>query len=472
MTQRAVRTATSRSSTSEDRPAQGRRRVFGYGLLVVLPLAGAAVILVSHGSRPSHTASAAAPDHAAALFFAIAVVVAVARTAGLLAVRLGQPQVVGELVAGITLGPTALERLAPGAWAWLFPESAVAGIGALAQLGLVLFMFGVGQEVVRSSRDRMGGDGTLIALTSFVLPFAAGTAVALPLARHFTGSAGDSLTFALFLGCALSITAFPVLARILTDLDLLHSRTGQLSLFAAAVGDGLGWLLLAATLLLARGGDLASLWPKLLLALVAAVVLLGPVRIGLARYLGRGDRRPGAAFVLMIAVTGLALSSGVTASLGIHQLIGAFLFGLAWPPQLPREVSVTPPLGAMAHLLLPFFFLGFGLSVDLGALPFTPQTMAVAGLLLAVATLTKICGVALAARFCGMDRTEATTLGLLMNSRGLTELVVLGVGHEARLIDGEMFAILTLVALVTTLMTGPGVRLFGALRKPAPEAAR
>ncbi|CAL9450524.1 Na(+)_H(+)-K(+) antiporter GerN [Streptomyces sp. enrichment culture] len=471
MTQRAVEKDTSQSSARDGGGSSpARRRALGYGLLVVLPLLAATVLLVSHGDRPARAAAGSPDNHAAAaLFFAIAVVVGAARLAGLLAARLGQPQVIGELLAGITLGPTVLDRLAPSVRAWLFPQAAVTGINALAQLGLVLFMFGVGQEVVRNSRDRAGRDGGLIALTSLVLPFAAGTAIALPLASRFAGAAGDSLTFALFVGCALSITAFPVLARILTDLDLIRTRTGRLSLFSAAIGDGICWLLLTATLLLAQGGDLSSLWRPVLLTLLTAVVLLGPVRAGLARYLVHGDRQPKAAFVLMIAVVGIAGSAGITALLGIHQLIGAFLFGLAWPAALPPETSVVPSLGTMAHLLLPFFFLGFGVSVDLGDLPLTTETLAVACLLTAVAIVTKVGGVALAAHLCGMGRREAATLGLLMNARGLTELVVLGIGHEARLIDGEMFAMLTLVALVTTLMTGPGVRLLAGLRGPGRE---
>jgi len=474
VTQRAVEAATSQSSAHDDQqPAPARRRALGYGLLVVLPLLAAVVILTAQGSPPTGSGASATDTHmAAALFFALAVVVATARLVGLLAVRIGQPQVIGELIAGIAFGPTVLERFAPSAWAWLFPKEAIAGINALAQLGLILFMFGVGQEVVRTSRDRAQREAPLIALTSLVLPFAAGTAIALPLSSHFAGAAGNRLTFALFLGCALSITAFPVLARILTDLDLLGTRTGRLSLFSAAFGDGVCWLLLTAVLLLARGGAMSSLWRPLLLALLTAAVLLGPVRAGLARYVGRREGQAGGGFALTVAVVGISASAGVTALLGIHQLIGAFLFGLAWPARAPRESSVVPSLATMAHLLLPCFFLGFGLSVDLGELPFTLRTLAVTGMLLAVAVLTKVCGVALAARCCGMDRREATTLGLLMNARGLTELVVLGIGHEAKLINGEMFAILTVVALVTTLMTGPGVRLLDTLGKRRGEPAR
>lgn len=474
MTQRAVEADTAQSSAHDDqRRAPARSRAIGYGLLVVLPLLAAVVILAAQGSHPAGTSVSTTDNHkAAALFFALACVVGVARLVGLLAVRIGQPQVVGELVAGIALGPTALERFAPSAWAWLFPKDAVAGINALAQLGLILFMFGVGQEVVRTSRDRAQRDAPLIALTSLVLPFAAGTAVAVPLSSHFAGAAGNRLTFALFVGCALSITAFPVLARILTDLDLIGTCTGRLSLFSAAFGDGVCWLLLTAVLLLARGGAMSSLWRPLLLTLLTAAVLLGPVRVGLARYAGRSEARPGGGFALTVAIIGIAASAGITALLGIHQLIGAFLFGLAWPVRLSRDSSVVPPLATLAHLLLPCFFLGFGLSVDLGELPFTLGTLAVTGMLLAVAVLTKVCGVALAARCCGMDGREATALGILMNSRGLTELVVLGIGHEAKLINGEMFAILTVVALMTTAMTGPGVRLLGIVGKQRTEPVR
>ncbi|MDT0464471.1 cation:proton antiporter [Streptomyces gibsoniae] len=467
--QPALKGATPSPTASDEGRSAVRRRLLGYGLLVALPLLTAALLLllVPDGGRRAVDAGLTSDNHAAAaLLLAMAVVVGGARLAGLLAVRLGQPQVVGEIVMGVALGPTLLARIAPTGFAWLFPPGVIGGINTLAQLGLVLFMFGTGREAVRSSGDRVGRDGALIALTSLIVPFTAGIAVGLSLAGRFAGAAADSVTFALFVGCALSITAFPVLARVLTDLRMTGGRTGRLSLFAAALGDGVCWILLTVVLLLAQGDGMATLWRSVLLSLVAAGFILWPVRLVLARVL-RSDAGLSTSLTLTIAVVGTAASSGLTALLGIHQLIGAFLFGLAWPVDPPHESRLGPSLDTMAHLLLPFFFLGFGLSVDLGDLPFTAGSLGVMGLLLVTAVLTKVCGVALAARFSGMDRKESATMGLLMNARGLTELVVLGIGHDSGLIDGRMFAILTVVALLTTLMTGPAVRRLGAAAEPA-----
>lgn len=462
--QRAHETDTALStSTGSERWSVGRRTI-GYGLLVAVPLLVGVLLLVQGlGGRHAATDSTLTLDNhgAAALLLAIAVVVGAARLAGRLAVVLGQPQVIGEIVMGVALGPTLLERLVPGTVEWLFPPNVIGGINALAQLGLIFFMFSTGQEAVRSNRDQAGREGVLIALTSLLVPFVAGLAVGLPLAARFAGTAGDSLTFPLFLGCALSITAFPVLARILTDLRMEGGRVGRLSLFAAAFGDALCWVLLTVILLLAQGHGMVSLWRSLLLSTGVAVVILWPVRLLLAKVLRR-HVRPGTPLVLTIAVVGIAASSGITALLGIHQLIGAFLFGLAWPPDLPSESNVNRPLGVMSRLLLPCFFVGFGLSVDLGDLPFSWGTLGTLLALLAVAVVTKVLGVTLAGLLSGMDRRDSATLGLLMNARGLTELVVLGIGHDSGLVNDQMFGILTIVTLVTTLMTGPGVRRLGA----------
>jgi len=455
-------------STAEERTglpgrASRRRRLSGYVLLAVVPVLAAGAALAAGGPAGPGTAARSAGSTTAVLLLAAAVVLVAALAAGALAARIGQPRVMGEICTGLALGPSVLGHAAPEVSAWLFPPKVVTGLDALAQLGLVLFMFGVGQELAQTRRTRGGHGYTLVTLGSLLVPFAAGTCAALWLASRHMGEAAHPTAFALFLGCALSVTAFPVLARILSELGLLGSRTGRLSLYAAAVGDGICWVVLTVALTLSQGNGHGGQWVTLLAAVPAALVLLGPVRRGLARLLaGRIGRSPAAVGTLCVA--GVAASAGLTAALGIHQLIGAFLFGLAWPPAPARGTATASSVASLAQLLLPFFFLGFGLSLDLGNLSLDADGFVLLVVMLTVATLSKVVGAGLAGYLAGLPRAGALEIGVLMNTRGLTELVVLGIGHEARLIDTQLFAVLVLVTLATTAMTGPGMKLMRSAR--------
>ncbi|MFF2062829.1 cation:proton antiporter [Streptomyces sp. NPDC058200] len=442
----------------------GRRRLLGYVLLVLVPVLAGGLALAAGDPAGPGTAARSAGSTTAVLLLAIGGVLVVALAAGTLAARIGQPRVMGEICAGLALGPSVLGQVAPDVSAWLFPPKVVTGLDALAQLGLVLFMFGVGQELARTRTTRGERGFTLVALGSLLVPFAAGTCAALWLAPRHVGQAAHPTAFALFLGCALSVTAFPVLARILSELGLLGSRTGRLSLYAAAVGDGICWVVLTVALTLAQGKGPGGQWGTLLASVLLVLVLLGPVRLGLARLLaGRIGRSPAATCTLCVAA--VAASAGLTAALGIHQLIGAFLFGLAWPPAPARgAVAAASSVAAFAQLLLPFFFLGFGLSLDLGNLSLDSNGVVLLVVMLVLATLSKVVGAGLAGYLAGIPRTGALEIGVLMNTRGLTELVVLGIGHEAGLIDTQLFAVLVLVTLATTAMTGPGVRLMRSAR--------
>ncbi|MGD3108495.1 cation:proton antiporter [Streptomyces sp. YGL11-2] len=390
---------------------------------------------------------------------ACAVVLATALAGGAGAQRLGQPRVVGEICVGLALGPSVLGRLAPEVTAWLFPQQAVRLMEGLSQLGLALFMFGVGQELAGMRLRGAVGRTVLVSLASLLVPFGLGTAAAVPMVGAFTGTAGNALAFVLFVGCAMSITAFPVLARILDDLGLTRSQPGQLALFAAAIGDGGSWLVVAAIVAFAHGGGVPGLVVNGLGAAAVAVFFLWPLRRGLARWIPEREDGRGAPGVTVLLVVGVAASSTLTAALGVHQLIGALLFGLAWPVR-GRGAAIADRLTDLAKtVLLPFFFFGFGLTTDLSALRWDASTaMVFAGLLL-VATVGKIAGPGLCAWLTGMERRPALVLGVLLNARGLTELVVIQIGYQAGLIDRGMLAVLTLVALVTTVMTSPLLRL-------------
>ncbi|MFZ3475572.1 cation:proton antiporter [Streptomyces sp. 4.24] len=420
-------------------------------------------------------------------FLAVAVILAAAHLGGRIARRAGQPPVIGEICAGLALGPSLLGHYAPAATGWLFPAPSLRLLDGLAQLGLVLFVFGVGRELAGQGLRGAATQALLVSQASMLVPFAVG-AVAATWLLAFAGPRADPLSFVLFVGCALSITALPVLARILSDLDLTRTEPGRLALFAAAVGDGGSWLVLTAVL---AGGAPLSVAGVAALALL----LLGPVRGGLRRWARAGrDREHPVAVLTVLLVVAVTAAAATTAALGVHQLIGALLVGLAWPVGAAAAACggggtsgrtddtggghadrAAERLASTARsVLLPFFFFGFGLSTDLTGLRWDARTASVLAVLLALAVLGKIAGPALCARLTGMAWRPALTVGVLLNARGLTELVVIQIGYQAGVIDRRLLGILTLVALATTAMTSPLLRLLDRprLTKRARSGAR
>lgn len=421
------------------------------------------------GKKPAHTEQSIL-DATGHFFLGVSVVLATSHVLGFVAVKLGQPRVTGEIVGGILLGPSLLGEVAPGFAEWLFPSTVVPMFNGLAQLGLVLFMFGVGQELTSMRLRGAAPRAVLISQSSMLVPFAAGTLFALPLLDGYKAEGVHPLAFVLFIGCALSITAFPVLARILSELGLSRTRPGQLSLFAAAVGDGGSWLVLSVILSLAHGGDPTSVVGKALAVVAVVALFMGPLRRLLAKLPDHTDTPAKASTLTVFLVVAVGATATLTAALGIHQLIGALLVGLVWPHgNRAASAAVAPLASAAKTVLLPFFFLGFGLSVDLGSLHLDGGGGLVLLGLLVVATLGKVAGPGLCARFTGLPWSEALTLGVLLNARGLTELVVLQIGYQAEIIDKDMLGLLTIVALATTVMTTPLLKVTGALREPSPK---
>ncbi|MFF8861433.1 cation:proton antiporter [Streptomyces sp. NPDC015139] len=402
-------------------------------------------------------------------FLGAAAVLALSHLAGVLAVRLGQPRVMGEIAAGITLGPSVLGALSPQTGAWLFPPAILPMLNGLAQIGLALFMFGTGQELASTRVRGATRQSLTISHASLLLPFAAGALVALPLTGDYAPAGTSPLAFVLFVGCAVSITAFPVLARMLEDLGISRTRPGRLSLFASAVGDGGSWLALSAVLALAHGSGPMDAVAGALIPVAVIAVCLGPVRRLVTAWFDRRADRTNPTTLTVALVVAIGVSAATTAALGLHQLIGALLVGLIWPAGNRRAAAAAAPLTATAKtVLLPFFFMGYGLGVDLGALRLSAGAGLVPAALLAAAVVTKIGGTGLGARYAGLPWTESLAVGILMNTRGLTELVVLQIGHEAHIIDDRMFALLTVVALMTTLMTAPLLKLTRTLPPPEP----
>ncbi|MET4662147.1 Kef-type K+ transport system membrane component KefB [Streptomyces sp. PvP037] len=384
------------------------------------------------------------------LLLDLALIIVCARAAGHLFQRLGQPPVLGEITAGILLGPTLFGQEVTDA---VFPADVRPLLAALANVGVALFMLGVGIDL---NRDLLRGGQrvvTTLATTSVAVPFAAGTLVALHLAERHAPE--QRLGFILFMGVAMSVTAFPVLARILADRGLNRTRLGGIALCAAAVADVLAWSMLAAVMAVV-GRDGQEPWRLVLLPAYVAVMLWA-VRPALRHLEERGrfqDRGP----ALTVVLTGLLLSSVATEWLGLHFLFGAFLFGAVLPRGTGdhlRTTATQETRQVTLILLLPAYFLLAGLKVDLSTLDL--GGFGELALVLTVAVVGKSASAFAAARLHGLGNHDSAVLATLMNTRGLTELIVLTVGVETGILDGSLYSMMVVMALVTTAMAGPAL---------------
>lgn len=403
---------------------------------------------------------------------ALAVIVAAAYVFARLAQRVRQPVVVGEIVAGIALGPSVL-GLFPGDLVGLFfPAEIKPYLQILAQLGLVLFMFGVGYQFDGSHLRGHGRQVTTVSLSSVTLPFVLGAGLAVVCAPWFIRSEMKTdglLVPALFLGAAMSITAFPVLARIISERGLQKDRLGNMAIACAAIEDVIAWTVLAVVVALASA---SGPWPLAQMALWSVAFVVGLmliVRPGLVWLLSPTRRWSGSPVVHAVLVIGLLLCAWATEAIGLHSVFGAFAFGAVVPRRLIDETAPEVPerIEQTSLFLLPVFFIVTGLSVDLGGLGW--QGMILLAAVITVACVGKFVGAASAARLTGATGREALTLGVLLNARGLTELVILNVGLALGVLDSRMFTAMVVMAVVTTVMTGPLVERFH--RKSGPTVA-
>lgn len=414
-------------------------------------------------------------DPMARFLLAVAVIVLLSHLLATLLGRVGQPLVVGEILGGLLLGPSALGWISPSAQAWLLPPEVVSTLDMAAQLGLVTFMFLLGCELRMERADGPGSKGNkavgVAVLGGMGLPFLIGLGVAAAAPALLRGSTPSQGAYLAFIGLTMSVTALPVLARILVDLRMDRSPLGSLALAGAAVGDGVAWLALTVILTLTGSGGTLHIAATigLTLALVALTALV--VRPLLAAVVRRAERRPGGQRLLPLLLVGALGYATITHLLGLHPVIGAFLFGTAVPRDSPVTTWMNEQLqGFTLAVLLPLFFAGVGLHVSVGALGLDPWVwLAFAGIVLA-ATLSKVVGAGGAARLIGMPRTEALRFGVLMNCRGVTELVVAGIGWQLHLISTTGLTVLVLMALITTAMTGPLLSFLG-VRAPTPDDA-
>jgi Kef-type K+ transport system membrane component KefB len=396
------------------------------------------------------------------LVLQVAVVLAACRLMGALFKKFQQPRVVGEMFAGIMLGPSFLGWIAPHFSAYLFPASSLGFLNALSQIGVIIFMFLVGMNINPKELAKEGHAAVLSSHVSITAPFVLAAFLALYLYPRLSDDSVAFSSFALFMGAAMSITAFPVLARILQERRMMHSRLGTVAIACAAVDDVTGWCILAYIVVLIRAAHSStSIWVTLGGIVVFAVVMIYGVQrllhgIFLKAYEKWGSLSENRMAFMMLLVLASALC---TERLGIHLLFGAFLMGAIMPKEpkfvryvLDRFETIT------VTLLLPLFFAFTGLRTNI-ALVKGPTMWMYCGLIILVATAGKLGGSTIAARVSGMPLREAAGLGTLMNARGLMELVILDVGLDIGVISPALFSMMVVMALVTTFMTTPVLNL-------------
>lgn len=412
---------------------------------------GATLQTADHGS----SAREPADDVVWRFLLALATIAAATLATGRLLERAGQPRVVGEILGGVLLGPTALGAVAPGVTGALFTPEVMELVQQLGLLGVVLFMLLVGLELDLGHLRRRGRLVLVVSHASIAVPFALGLLLALLLYSELAAERAAFAPFALFLGLSLSVTAFPVLAAILSAKGLRREPIGLVALACAAIDDVTAWCLLLVVVALA-GRQAASGVVGTILALAAFVVLMLTVGRRLLAAAARAvERRPDAAATLAVVIFVAALLSAMaTERIGLHVVFGAFLLGAALPRSgVVREAGVR--LEHVAALCLPLFFAVSGMRTDFGGVVSEPGHLLLAALILVVAIAGKLGAAGLAARAMGLPWRDAASLGVLMNCRGLTELVVLNVGLELGVISQSVFSMLVLMTLVTTAMTAP-----------------
>jgi Kef-type K+ transport system membrane component KefB/nucleotide-binding universal stress UspA family protein len=387
----------------------------------------------------------------------VLIVIGLSRLVGLAFKSIKQPLVIGEIVAGIMLGPSLFGLIAPHAAATLFPPETIPFLNVLSQVGLIFFMFLIGLELNSKYLSGNLQAAVLTSNVSIIVPFSLATILSLLLYPLVSNGTVSFTAFTLFLGAAMSITAFPVLARIITENNLQGTRLGTLALTCAAVDDVTAWCLLALAIAVARHGSIDR---QAILTIIASLLYIGfmfSVGRWFLKRLITHYRRAGrlSQFVLALIYMGVVASALITELIGIHLIFGAFLLGAAMPKdaELVRELAIKTE-DFVLIFLLPVFFAYSGLKTQIGLLN-RPELWLLCALILGVAIAGKYIGTYVAARVSGINKREASALGWLMNTRGLTELIVLNIGLELGVISPLLFTMLVIMALVTTFMTSP-----------------
>lgn len=402
----------------------------------------------------------------------IASIVFVSRTLGVVTRWMGQPLVIAEVLAGILLGPSLLGWLSPEVMNGLFPTSSLPTLKLLSQVGLLLFMFLIGLELDPKLLRGRTHSSVAISHTSIVVPFGLGALVALWLYGTYSPPTVSLTSFVLFLGISMSVTAFPVLARILSERQLMSSRVGAIAIACAAVDDVTAWCLLAVVVAVARAQGLGSAAWTTGLALLFIVTMFFGVRPFLRRLGSRVANREGLTSTVMAGIFVLLIASSMVSELiGIHALFGAFLFGAIFPKDGKLADALIEKLESVSVVLfLPLFFAYSGLRTQVGLVS-APSEWAATALLTFVATMGKFGGSTIAGRLTGLRWREASAVGILMNTRGLMELIVLNIGLDIGVITPTVFTMLVIMALVTTFATTPALQWVYPQREVARDRA-
>lgn len=451
--------------------------VIGAGILLVLHLgAGLPVpqgaVVKAHAPKAEASAVAAVlnglgenvNDPLSHLFVQLLVIIVASRLTGMLFVRCGQPAVVGEMAAGILLGPSLFGWVASGAFQFVFPATSLGVLKLLSQIGVCLFMFVVGMEVDMGHVRKKAEAAVIVSHASIVLPYFLGVVLAYFLYTDLAQPGTGFMAFALFMGISMSITAFPVLARILQERGLSRTFLGSTAITCAAVDDVTAWSILAFVVAIARATSMGASALNLLLVLAFIAIMIKGVRRLLPRWIGADGMESeapsrGVLATVICVVVGSALATEV---IGIHSLFGAFLAGVIMPEAggFRHKLSVRVE-NFSSVLLLPLFFAFTGLRTQIGLLNDVQGWVLCLGII-AVATVGKLGGSAIAARWTGMSWSESLQLGALMNTRGLMELIALNIGYDLGILSPRIFAMLVIMALATTMLTGPLLTLFGS----------
>jgi Kef-type K+ transport system membrane component KefB len=378
---------------------------------------------------------------------------------GWLALKVGQARVIGEIIGGILIGPSVFGRFAPHLSANLFPISSFGPFETLSTVGLVLFLFLIGMELDYEQLYRQRVTAVMASGMSILLPFAMGALLAHSLRIRFAAHGIGNIPFVLFLGIAMSITAFPVLARILEERNLQGTALGTTAILCAAVDDVVAWSLLAFALALIGGQDAPSSLLLRLTGLVVYLLLMLAIIRPLAAYLVRRHNKPELTLELLgVVVAGALLSAAATDKIGVHPLFGAFLAGVCFPRW---QLALRERLDMLVSvLLLPLFFALTGMRTRLDLLDDASMWLW-AGVVLVAAVFGKMGGAALAARWTGQSWKDAVALGALLNTRGLVELIVLNIAYTVGAFTPTLFTMLVVMALVTTMLTTPILSLLG-----------
>ncbi len=396
------------------------------------------------------------------IFSTLIIVIAFARLIGFVFRKTGQPPVMGEVLGGILLGPSAFGYFFPESSSFLFHKDSLVFLKNVADVGIMLYLFVTGLEIDLPRLQKSARSAILISQLSILLPFVLGLLLAQQIYSQYAPPGFDLLAFSLFIGVSFSITAFPVLARILADSPLHKTRLGDLALTCAAVDDVTAWVLIAVVTGV-MGTGLSGAWVTLGLTLVYILFMLFVVRPLITNMIPRFEKKferlPEA--LLAFAILGALTSAMLTEVIGIHALFGAFLFGAVIPHDSLIARDVTGRLQDFVRILfLPAFFALTGMKTQINLIS-GGQEWILCLIIIGLATAGKFFGAFTGAMLSGHSRRESTILGILMNTRGLVELIVLNIGLSLGILTPTLFTMLVLMALVTTFMAGPLLRVVG-----------